>query len=950
MTRLFGRLVAGALTMTILAVLPGSASAATRLLTSTVSGSGTTAAACHRGVATTAPGVVTRTVRMPVLGLVSARLSGGRGDWDLAVFDRATRRLVGASSSVGSTELAQGFAFADRDLLVQVCRGDRAAGTPRLTVTATETGPADPTYAPRLVEVAADGPAAARRLDALGLDLTEHGGDGHLQLVLHSAREEAALRGAGFAPRTIVADLVQRARDNAAATRAFRAATPRSGLPSGRTDYRHLADYETEMKALAAAHPGLVKLITLPHKSLEGRTILGIEVGKDVNVETGKPTFVQLGVHHAREWPSGEHVMEYAHELVNGFGKDARITRLVNASRTLLVPVVNVDGFNLSREAPVDIGGPAAAANLPDEVNQQLPIEDPAYLASLLADQTLGTFAYKRRNCRITDGAVPAEGECAKAENRTLGTDPNRNYGALWGGPGADLDPTSDIYRGAAPFSEPETQNVRELVSARQATALITNHTFSNLILRPPGVRAQGAPPDEDQLRALSDAMAAQNGYASIPGYQLYDTTGSTEDWSYDATGGFGYTFEIGSEQFHPPFPEVVGEYEGTGAHAGKGNRAAYLLAHEAAIDRAQHSVLTGRAPKGTTLRIAKDFTTQTSPVISDAEGTTSPPISFPDRVESTLQVGSSGTFAWHVNPSTRPSRARDRITTEVADAPTEERDISSPSPVLPGLPKFVEFQVPAAAARQFRVSISSPVPVDDYDLYVYEGEADPDHVVGSSASAESQEVVVIDNPVVGRTYIAEIRNFSAVGPVDGKIQFLPAKAGSEVVEKARKEAYTLTCERPAGTVLRTTKVQVDRGRSVNLGSVCSTAPAVGKSPLKLSLALDRRRLDRAITHGLRSRVRCSVTCSAIVRMTVDGATARRLKLSSRGRTVIVARSARKQRMRGSRTLTVRFTKRARTALRKVGRNRSVRFTVLVAATDGQRRKVSRSIRVTLRR
>ncbi len=229
----------------------------------------------------------------------------------------------------------------------------------------------------------------------------------------------------------------------------------------------------------------------------------------------------------------------------------------------MLVPIVNVDGFNLSREAPLDVGTTAAAANLPDQVNQQLPIEDPAYTAALLADQTAGTFAYKRRNCRIADGAAPAEGECAMRENRTLGTDPNRNYGALWGGPGADFDPTSDIYRGAGPFSEPETQNVKQLVSTRQVTALITNHTFSNLILRPPGVRAQGVPPDEAQLKALSDAMAAQNGYASIPGYQLYDTTGTTEDWSYAATGGYGYTFEIGSEQFHPPFPEVVGEYEG---------------------------------------------------------------------------------------------------------------------------------------------------------------------------------------------------------------------------------------------------------------------------------------------------------------------------------------------------------------------------------------------------
>ena len=40
--------------------------------------------------------------------------------------------------------------------------------------------------------------------------------------------------------------------------------------------------------------------------------------------------------------------------------------------------------------------------------------------------------------------------------------------------------------------------------------------------------------------------MAAENGYTSQFGFQLYDTTGTTEDWSYYSTGGLGFTFEIG--------------------------------------------------------------------------------------------------------------------------------------------------------------------------------------------------------------------------------------------------------------------------------------------------------------------------------------------------------------------------------------------------------------------
>ena len=84
---------------------------------------------------------------------------------------------------------------------------------------------------------------------------------------------------------------------------------------------------------------------------------------------------------------------------------------------------------------------------------------------------------------------------------------------------------------------------------------------------------------DDAVYTALGDAMAHQNGYTSQRGYQLYDTSGTTEDWSYNATGGLGYTFEIGCRgaptedpiheeaqctgNFHPTFAKVVAESTG---------------------------------------------------------------------------------------------------------------------------------------------------------------------------------------------------------------------------------------------------------------------------------------------------------------------------------------------------------------------------------------------------
>ena len=166
---------------------------------------------------------------------------------------------------------------------------------------------------------------------------------------------------------------------------------------------------------------------------------------------------------------------------------------------------------------------------------------------------------------------------------------------------------------------------------------MISNHTFSNLVLRPNGVNPNtighdgkpvGDAPDEAALKKLGAKMAAQNGYANIHGWQLYDTTGTTEDWSYNATGGFGYTFEVGANEFHPPYPEVVDQYLGTGEYAGTGNRGAYLVALEHTIDTRYHGVLKGKAPKGATLRLKKVFDTPTW------SG------SFKDGVESAITVG----------------------------------------------------------------------------------------------------------------------------------------------------------------------------------------------------------------------------------------------------------------------------------------------------------------------
>src|SRR5947208_1486016 len=196
------------------------------------------------------------------------------------------------------------------------------------------------------------GASAVRALVAQGFDVTENVRDGHADVVAYSRAEVRRLRAAGFAFRRL-----PRVRDGAVAA----AASP---LPSGRRTYRRYADYVRELAALPAAHPGLARPVTLPERSVLGEPIVGVELAADVNrTDDGRPVYLVLGEHHAREWPSAEIAMEFALDLAAGYGRAARITALLERERVVVVPVVNPDGFQVSRDDVRSDGRFAATAH-----------------------------------------------------------------------------------------------------------------------------------------------------------------------------------------------------------------------------------------------------------------------------------------------------------------------------------------------------------------------------------------------------------------------------------------------------------------------------------------------------------------------------------------------------------------------------------------------------------
>jgi Zinc carboxypeptidase len=796
----------------LVAAVPASAAG---LLSKQVSAAQAVERSCTAKQLSGGSGYAQDTVTMPSAGSVTATLSAAGGDWDLSVFEADTGQVVAGSAYRGSREVASGLAVAGERLVVQACRISGSISSASLSV---EASAIDTSNVQRAQLVRVSTPTLERRneLAGLGLDVTEHGGPGYLEVVLHGAADAQKLVANNFVYTVEVPDLVLAAKRDRAADARFAAATASSEFPSGQTTYRRLFDYSEDMKRLAREHPDLVRPITLEHPTYEGRPVEGIEIATNPNARDGRPVFLQMGLHHAREWPSGEHAMEWAYELVLGYRQgDARVRQLVESTRTIVVPVVNPDGFNASREAgQLFMNGDGADTDLDGSGD----ISDAEFILAAAAHPN----EYRRKNCRLPGD--PEAGSCAQPSTGIFegGVDPNRNYGAFWGGPGSSGDFFTQTYHGPGPFSEPETQNVRELVSQRQVTTLITNHTFSNLVLRPPGLASQGLAPDEPALKALGDSMAAENGYTSQYGWQLYDTTGTTEDWSYSATGGFGYTFEIGDLGFHPPFAETLGEWIGdTDDATGGGNRAAFYKAQEHTADASNHSVLAGRAPANAVLRLKKTFETPTF------DGST-----FTDTLETTMQVGSNGVFDWHVNPSTRPLVMKEsgRPATGEPSAPQQFASRGGTAPCAnydtppPTCYEDHRITVPSGegidnAKGTFR--IEWPTPVSDWDMKIYRadasGNATGEPVATSGQGTTNFEEAVVADPA--GDYVVRVINYAAVEPWSGTVTF----EGPEPYQAAQQETWTLFCEQPEGTIRSARQVFVDRGerRSLDLRNDC---------------------------------------------------------------------------------------------------------------------------------
>jgi hypothetical protein len=279
--------------------------------------------------------------------------------------------------------------------------------------------------------------------------------------------------------------------------------------------YHTYAEMESVITDWESNYPALCDVFVVG-TSIEGRNIYGIKISDNVAVDELDETEVLfMGCHHARELMSVDIPLRFAGYLLDNYGVDPTITSHVDTREIFFIPMVNPDGHVYVQNNHSDWWG-----------------------------------YWWRKNRRVN-------------ADMSIGVDLNRNYGYEWGydNVGSSPTPSSSTYRGASPFSEPETQVVRDFVNTREFTMWLSYHTYGELLLYPWGYIPVDTP-DHRYYYALGEALTEVNGYfaGNLKMDAIYPVNGDSDDWGYgeQATKNkiFAFTPEMNSYDdggFGPP-------------------------------------------------------------------------------------------------------------------------------------------------------------------------------------------------------------------------------------------------------------------------------------------------------------------------------------------------------------------------------------------------------------
>ncbi|XP_071895247.1 carboxypeptidase A2 isoform X1 [Anas platyrhynchos] len=282
--------------------------------------------------------------------------------------------------------------------------------------------------------------------------------------------------------------------------------------------YHSLSSIYEELDNLASEYSNIVSKLQIG-QSYEKRPLYVLKFSTG---GSNRPAiWLDAGI-HSREWVTQASAMWIAKKLASDYGNDPSITSLLDKMDVFLLPVTNPDGYEFTH--------------------------------------TTNRMWRKTRS--------------KHAGSLCIGVDPNRNWDAGFGGPGASSNPCSDSYRGPSANSEVEVKSVVDFIKNHgNVVAFLTLHSYSQLLMYPYGYKCT-QPADYAELDALGKAAA--NAIQSLHGTTftvgsicttIYQASGGSIDWSYDYGIKYSFAFELrdtGRYGFLLPASQIIPTAEET--------------------------------------------------------------------------------------------------------------------------------------------------------------------------------------------------------------------------------------------------------------------------------------------------------------------------------------------------------------------------------------------------
>ena len=328
----------------------------------------------------------------------------------------------------------------------------------------------------------------------------------------------------------------------------------------------------------ARRHPRLTKLYSIG-RSWRGADLMMMEV---TNTATGpaaeKPALYLDGGLHAGELTGSAVALYVLGQLLDGYGTDPRITRLLDTRTFYIRPKFNPDGSDLALlhdqslrssvhpvdddhdgvpddDPPEDLDGDGwiTQMRIPDPAgNRMLDRDDPRILLPRPEGATQGRFY------RVVSEGVDNDGDGRINEDGIGGLDMNRNFPRNW--EPEFLQPGAGEY----PLSEPETRAAVEFINAHpNITGIVHGHTSGGFVYRLPSA-SDPSKFDRTDL-ALIEELGAR--YTERTGRPVRPSAthptehryGTLIEWGYQDRGVIGWVPE------YSPADAWITDYDGDG-------------------------------------------------------------------------------------------------------------------------------------------------------------------------------------------------------------------------------------------------------------------------------------------------------------------------------------------------------------------------------------------------